>query len=178
MLPETIVVVRQDGSEREYSRESFLNILRSRRVVSDAGRVPDAKCNSRNTYMTKEGTERTICNFDLITDEQDAQMWELVSNGEYQDALNISLSYSVDGGSSRFLPEMGEICQVSLGFVESREGEQVLRIRSCTAAPVVKTKRRSLEELNALLGITSSVEPEPVEEPVAKPAPNKRKEKA
>lgn len=165
MLPSTITLINSDGSTREMTAEQYQAILNSRlrNVVQTEGSIT-AKVVSSNEFFDEETEEtRIIISFNALANDMIPTLRAHLRDGEYQEALNLSLTTSVRP-NSRYIPQLGEVCKLSIGFVENRAKEQVLRITGVAPLPAATKKTYSLDDL---FGESSEdVSPEPETEQV------------
>lgn len=147
MLPETIMLVNADGSTRETTRDAFSAILNSklRNVVTSEGSVI-AKVVSSNEWTDDNGEERIILGFNAIASDQVATIKEHLANGEFSDALNVSLTSNLRPNAS-FIPAKGESVKLSIGMVKNRVEEDVLRVTGVSPLPKAATKSFTLDDL-------------------------------
>lgn len=159
-LPEIITLTNSDGTQREMSGERFMQILSARlkNVVQGEGSIT-AKVVSSNEWTDDEGNTRIIVSFNAISKDMVNTLKEMLANGDYQGALNLSLTSNFRP-DSRYVPSLGEVCKLSIGFVQDREDNTVLRVTGVAPLPNATKATVSLEDL--LTGIESapSVEPE------------------
>lgn len=150
MNPETIILTNSDGTTREMSFEQFESILNSRlrSVVTSEGSI-QAKLTTLTPYTDEEtGEERLIGNFNAITSDQIPAIQAALAEGDFQTALNTTLSTNFRPDSSRFIPAVGEVCKLGIGTVDLREeGKSGLRIISVSPMPKATTKSFSLADL-------------------------------
>ncbi len=158
MFPETIVLINTDGSERTMSGEQFEQIINARlRNVPQAEGSMNAKVVSVNEYTDEEtGEVRFIVGLNVVAPDQVQAIVAAIQAGDYQAALNTSLSSNVRP-NSKFIPSQGEIIKISLGMVTNREGAEVLRVTGMSPLPKAATKTFSLADL--LAGSTPNPEP-------------------
>ena len=160
MKPETIILTNSDGTTREMSFEQFESILNSRlrSVVTSEGSI-QAKLTTLTPYTDEEtGEERLIGNFNAITSDQIPAIQAALAEGDFQTALNTTLSTNFRPDSSRFIPAVGEVCKLGIGLVDLREeGKSGLRIISVSPMPKATTKSFSLADLMS----NASPNPEP-----------------
>lgn len=149
MLPETIILINSDGTERTMTGDQFKAILNSRlRSVPQGEGSVNAKVVNLNPYTNEEtGEETLIASYNLISPDMVDKIREHLQNGEYQDALNLALTSNFRPNSSRFIPSQGEIVKLSLGYVKNREDQEVLRVTGVSPLPKAATKSFSLDDL-------------------------------
>lgn len=157
-LPAIIVFTNSDATTREMSDERFMQILSARlkNVVQGEGSIT-AKVVSSNEWVDDDGETRIIVSFNALAIDQVETIKEHLQNGEYQEALNLSLTSNFRP-DSRYIPSLGEVCKLSIGTVEDRAGNQVLRIVG--VAPLPKAEKKSFS-LDDLLADTAAPNPEP-----------------
>lgn len=148
MLPSVIVLTNSDGTTREMTAEQYQAILNSRlrNVVQTEGSVT-AKVVSSNEFFDEETEEtRIIISFNALSNDMIPVLRAHLRDGEFQEALNLSLTTS-GRPNSRYIPQLGEVCKLSIGMVENREGNQVLRITGVAPLPAATKKTYSLDDL-------------------------------
>lgn len=148
MFPENIILINSDGTERTMSGDQFKQILNSRlRAIPQGEGSVNAKVVSMNPYTNEEtGEETIIASFNVIAPDMVDTIREALANGDYQAALNLSLTSNFRP-NSRYIPSQGEIVKISLGMVMNREGVEVLRVTGVSPLPKAATKSLSLDDL-------------------------------
>ena len=161
-MNQVIVLVNNDGSTREMQLDQVKAILNAklRKQPTSEGKLV-AKCVNRNSFVDEEsGEERIICNFGAIAPDQVQQLVAHVRENEWQEALNLGLSTSFRP-NSRYIPEVGEMCTLSIGNVQNREDITVLRVVGVSPLPNAVVKTTSLDDLLGAAPANPPVSTEP-----------------
>ena len=161
-MNQVIVLVNNDGSTREMQLDQVKAILNAklRKQPTSEGKLV-AKCVNRNSFVDEEsGEERIICNFGAIAPDQVQQLVAHVRANEWQEALNLGLSTSFRP-NSRYIPEVGEMCTLSIGHVQNREDVTVLRVVGVSPLPNAAVKTTSLDDLLGAAPANPPVSTEP-----------------
>lgn len=116
-------------------KSNAAQILSSRKLISNAGYV-ELKATSIVAYEGK-----FIVNFNGMTQYHKDQALELMSQGEYQEAVNQNISASLR--PTDFIPEKGEICRVYIENVTTNNDVTGLFVTSVAKNQSLKTNKVS-----------------------------------
>lgn len=124
------------------NKSDALSILGTRTPISAPGKftVKVTNCGDFVRALAKGGSVVAIANFNAMTPYQIAKAKEQIIAGEFDKALNNNLSLSIRDTDYR--PSKGEIVDIEVGFIQTKDGEQALMVTSLTPrkATVVSTK--------------------------------------
>jgi hypothetical protein len=122
---------------------------RLKNIVTAPGYVI-AKVLQVNSANDPDDPGRGIVNLDIIAIDQIAAIREHLANDDALEAANVNLTATV-WEDSPYIPSASEIVKVQVGFVENREGEQVLRPTGIAPGPKAESRSMSLA---ALMGMS------------------------
>lgn len=129
-------------NSRQLSKSDALGILGSRLPIGSAGKyaVKVTNCGDFHRPLPQGGAIVAIANFNAMTAYQMEQAKASLTAGEYNDAVNNNLSLSIRGTDYR--PAKGEIVDIEVGIIKTKDGEDALMVTSMTprVAKQVSTK--------------------------------------
>ena len=139
-----------DNAQR-LSGKQAVQIVQSRTAVVKAGRY-DLAVTSTPTYYE----DKIIINLKGATPKMTEKATQHLRDGEYDLAANSQLSFSPYADTA-FIPSKGEIVNCQLGYVNARDGGQVLAIIAMSPMVAEKAARVSLgDEFANLLAEVST----------------------
>jgi hypothetical protein len=129
------------------SKESALNIIKSRKVVNAPGLYKNVKVTQINAVSLMNSTARTalearnvthIANFNLATNYQVLQSLTAFKSGDYNAAVNQQMSSSIR--KSDYCPSKSEYVDVQVGEIVNKDGETILVIQSIMPAKAIEAQ--------------------------------------
>jgi len=126
-----------DNAQR-LSGKQAVQIVQSRTAVVKAGRYDLAVTSNPTHYEDK-----VIINLKGATPKMTEKATQHLRDGEFDNAANCQLSYSPYADTA-FIPSKGEIVNCQLGYVNARDGGQVLAIIAMSPMVAEKAARVSL----------------------------------
>lgn len=145
---------------QKLSKEAALRIIVSKGIVSGPG-VHRCKVTNVTPFpsMRANGVRQVaIANFNAKTAYQEEAAATLFGQGDYDKAANQGLSLSILEG--QFCPQPGQIVDVVVEEVTTKNNVTGLFAQSCTLAPVEQPVRRTMEDfLRMAEGVEVNDEP-------------------
>ena len=125
-------------------QENALRILKSRKVITKAGKYQLKVTSDPNWYQPEEGDGYHIANVQAMNVQGASKAKAEFGAGNFDEACNkTGLSTRIYDG--RYLPSKGELVNVVVDEVELRDGSKELRIISLTELPTQSASNFSLE---------------------------------
>jgi len=128
-------------------KQFAISIAQSRAICTELGNYYQVKVTTDPHFYEDDNGGRYIINFAAMTGQQATELQSFFTSNpnptsdDLTDALNASqLTFSIwvnsETGEVGWKPSKGEIVKISLDYVQNREGDSVLRIKSCAPLPV------------------------------------------
>ena len=157
------------------SKESALNIIKSRKEAVAPGLYKNVKVTQINAVSLMNSTARTalearnithIANFNLITPYQTLQALTHFKAGDYNQAVNQQMSSSIR--KTDYCPSKNEYVDVQVGEIVNKEGETILVIQSIMPAKAVEARAidMSMFDDEATVGVSADSDLTPVNEEI------------
>lgn len=121
----------------ELSIQNAVAIIQSRKQINEPGKYR-VKVTGTTPYVREDGTAVTICNLGAMTPYHVAQAKAFLASGATQDATNQNLTSSPRSGRD-FTPAKGEIVDVIVDYVVTKDGSQALLVTSMSPVPLAQT---------------------------------------
>lgn len=121
----------------ELSIQNAVQIIQSRKQINEPGKYR-VKVTGTTPFARPDGTAVTICNLNAMTPYHIAQAKAFLQAGNTQDATNQNLTSSPRSGRD-YTPSKGEIVDIIVDFVATKDGSQALLVTSMSAVPLAQT---------------------------------------
>lgn len=126
----------------EVTKETALNILNSRSLISEAGKYT-AKCTSVNPYTRDSGQQTYIVNFNCMTNYHANIAKKAFKAGDYDEAIN-NTSLTASQLEGMYVPVKGETVDIEVGEFVNKDGQTMLVVNSIIARKAVQAKKFSM----------------------------------
>lgn len=124
------------------NKKDAIGILGSRLPITSEGKyaVKVTNCGDYHRALPQGGAVVAIANFNAMTPYQMDQAKADLVAGEFAKALNHNLSLSIR--NSDYRPAKGEIVDIEVGIIKTKDGEDALMVTSLTPrqAKAINTK--------------------------------------
>jgi len=132
------------------TKEQSEKFITSKTIISEPG-VYEVKCTNTHPFskdLANGIRQVAIANFNCMSEYHRDAAVTLFSQGDYDEAANQGMSYSVLEGS--FIPMKGQMVEVLVEEVTTSNGITGLFIQSVTGAPVKRPTKFSLSAFRSM----------------------------